>query len=115
MTMLVNEYVHTVAREERKQAAEARRVREAGLNQFHVEDLAVRIEDEADSADTGNGLTAVALVLLNVLLIAAIAVNYAFAPVVAWVLLGAFVLVNLYTVNQLKEMFGTYTLENIEA
>ena len=104
-TMLVNEYVDTVARQERKDAAEARKAEQ------HIEQVTAA-DNGAETAGTSKGLVATALVLLNLLIVAAIGVNYAVSPILSWVLLVVFVLTNMYTVNQLKEMFGTYSIVN---
>nr|NLD40984.1 hypothetical protein [Actinomycetales bacterium] len=101
--MLVNEYVHTVAREERK-AAKA----------HEAEQQITTSENGPDTGGTTKGLVAIALVLLNVLLIVAVGVNYATAPIFAWVLLIAFIGINLYTAKQLQTMFGTYTISSTE-
>lgn len=105
MTILVNEYVDTMARFDRTEATNARRVEERELRAESV---------SASDASAGNGLTAVALVMLNVLLVAMTGLTYSISAIASWVLLATFVLASMYTANALQEMFGTDSIENIE-
>lgn len=100
MSLLVNEYVDSVIHEELRTVA-ARR----------LDENRTEANFEAHVEANANQLTALALIVLNVLLVAAIGVNVSTTPIFSGVLVVGLALASVYTATKLKEMFGTSTQE----
>lgn len=101
MTMLVNEYVDTAARAECLEAHKAKRAERAAAKE-HAAHAAV-----ASNPNEAKALTAFALTLLNLLLVAAVGFNVQSAPAISWLMVMALIPVSVYTSHQLLKMFGT--------